>query len=191
MAKKKNSVQKLIGFDAFTKFGVRTDKCAFAFFVVEPTNISVLSAANIEAKVHHLTMLLSMIPELEILALDSCECFDTNKNYVRKRLEHETNESVRKLLQADYEYLDEIQLELSSARQFLFCIRFRKETDEQIATIINRCDKMISEHGFLAKRMKKADIKRMFGLYFGTGTEGDSIADTEGAEYFRMEDAYA
>ena len=59
MSKKKNSVQKLIGFERFTKYGVRTDKAEFAFFAVEPTNISVMSAASIDTKVHHLMMLLS------------------------------------------------------------------------------------------------------------------------------------
>ena len=44
--KKKNSVQKLIGFERFTKYGVRTDKAEFAFFAVEPTNISVMSSAS-------------------------------------------------------------------------------------------------------------------------------------------------
>ena len=76
MTKNKNGVQGLIGLERFTRFGVKTDKAELAFFSVEPTNISVLSAANIDVKIHHLMMLLSTIPDLEILALDSCECFD-------------------------------------------------------------------------------------------------------------------
>ena len=115
MTKNKNSVQGLIGFERFSRFGVKTDKAEIAFFSVEPTNISVLSAANIDVKIHHPMMLLSTIPDLEILALDSCECFDTNKVYVKKRLQTEQNEDVRKLLQADYDFLDEIQVEMSSA----------------------------------------------------------------------------
>ena len=117
MKKSKNSVQGLIGLERFTKYGVKTDKAEIAFFSVEPTNISVLSAANIDVKIHHLMMLLSTIPDLEILALDSCECFDSNKMYVKKRLQTEKNEAVRKLLQADFDFLDEIQLEMSSARR--------------------------------------------------------------------------
>lgn len=104
MTKNKNSVQGLIGLERFTRFGIKTDKAELAFFSVEPTNISVLSAANIDVKIHHLMMLLSTIPDLEILALDSCECFDSNKNHLRKRLEKEQNEAVRKLLQADYDF---------------------------------------------------------------------------------------
>ena len=69
MAKKNNGVQGLIGLERFTRFGVKSDKAEIAFFSVEPTNISVLSAANIDVKIHHLMMLLSTIPDLEILAL--------------------------------------------------------------------------------------------------------------------------
>lgn len=187
MKNNKNSVQGLIGLERFTRFGVKSDKAEIAFFSVEPTNISVLSAANIDVKIHHLMMLLSTIPDLEILALDSCECFDTNKMYVKKRLQTEQNEAVRKLLQADYDFLDEIQVEMSSARQFMFAIRFRREKDEQIFNTLNRVDKAISEHGFATKRMSKADIKRMLALYFGTSISGEEIPDIEGETEFELE----
>ena len=188
--RKNNGVQGLIGFERFTRFGVKTDKAEIAFFSVEPTNISVLSAANIDVKIHHLMMLLSTIPDFEILALDSCECFDTNKMYVKKRLQTEQNEAVRKLLQADYDFLDEIQVEMSSARQFIFAVRFRREKDEQIINIINRVDKAISEHGFAAKRMGKSDIKRMLALYFGTSISGEDIPDIEGETEFDLEELH-
>ena len=183
----KNSVQGLIGLERFSKYGVKSDKAEIAFFSVEPTNISVLSAANIDVKIHHFMMLLSTIPDLEILALDSCECFDSNKNHLRKRLEKEQNEAVRKLLQADYDFLDEIQLEMSSARQFVFALRFKREKDEQIFNTINRVDKAISEHGFAARRMSKSDIKHMLALYFGTSISGDEIPDIEGEIEFDLE----
>ena len=185
MTKNKNSVQGLICLERFTRFGVKTDKVEIVFFSVEPTNISVLSAANIDVKIHHLMMLLSTIPDLEILALDSCECFDSNKNHLRKRLEKEQNESVRKLLKADYDFLDEIQIEMSTARQFMFAVR--REKDEQIFNTINRVDKAISEHGFAARRMSKSDIKRMLALYFGTSLSGDDIPDIEGENEFDLE----
>ena len=190
MTKNKNSVQGLIGFERFSRFGVKTDKVEIAFFSVEPTNISVLSAAKFDVKIHHLMMLLSTIPDLEILALDSCECFDTNKVYVKKRLQTEQNEDVRKLLQADYDFLDEIQVEMSSARQFIFAVRFRRGKDEQIFNIINRVDKAISEHGFAAKRMGKSDIKRMLALYFGTSISGEDIPDIEGETEFDLEELH-
>ena len=186
MKNNKNSVQGLIGLERFSKYGVKSDKAEIAFFSVEPTNISVLSAANIDVKIHHFMMLLSTIPDLEILALDSCECFDSNKTYVKKRLQTEQNEAVRKLLQADYDFLDEIQIEMSTARQFMFAVRF-SEKDEQIFSTLNRVNKAISEHGFAARRMSKPEIKRMLALYFGTSISGDDIPDIEGENEFDLE----
>lgn len=187
MAKRKNNaVQSLIGFERFTRFGVKTEKTEIAFFSVEPTNISVLSAENIDTKIRYLMTLLSTVPDLEIIALDSCECFDSNKIYVKNRLQNEQNEGVRKLLQADYSFLDEIQSEMSSARQFMFAIRFRREKDEQIFNTINRVDKAISEHGFSARRMTKPEIKRMLALYFGMSISGEEITDIEGENYLEV-----
>lgn len=184
---KKSSVQPLIGFESFTKYGVRTDKAEFVFFAVEPTNISVLSAVNIEMKIHRLMLLLSMFPELELLALDSCECFDSNKAHLKKRLDTEENENIRRLLEADYDFLDEIQTEMASARQFLFAVRFRREKEESIFKLLNRIEKAIAEHGFSARRLGKSDIKRMLSLYFGTSAAGEDIPDIEGENYLEME----
>lgn len=187
MAKKKskNSLQKLTGFEAFTKYGVKTDRNEFVFYHVEPTNISVLPPEMIGNKVHDLAALLSVVPELEIMALDSCECFDDNKIYVRKRLAEEKNESVRKLLAAELDFLDEIQTGMSSAREFLFIYRFRRENEEQVFSLINRVSKAVSDHGFTAHRLEKPEIKRMLALYFGTSITGDMIPDIEGEEYIK------
>lgn len=43
-------------------------------------------------------MVLSAIPNIEIVCTDSCECFDDNKNYLRGRLEEETNPKVRSVM---------------------------------------------------------------------------------------------
>lgn len=190
MAKKKskNSLQRLIGFETFTKYGVKTEKYEFVFYHVEPTNISVLPPEIIANKMHDLATVLNVIPDLEIIALDSCECFDDNKAYVRKRLVEENNEAVRKLLAADLEFLDGIQVGMSTAREFMFAYRFRKEKEEQVFSLINRISKAIADHGFVARRLEKSEIKRMLALYFGTSITGDEIPDIEGEEFIK-EDA--
>ena len=99
----------------------------------------------------------------------------------------EQNEAVRKLLKADYDFLDEIQLEMSSARLFMFAVRFRREKPEQVFNILNRVDKTLVEHGFSARRMSKEETKRMLALYFGTSITGDEIPDIEGENEFDLE----
>lgn len=173
--------------EGFGKYGLRTGKSELAFFCVQPTNISVLSAENIDIRIHHLMMLLSLVPELEIICIDSCECFDGNKQNIRRRLSKEDNSDVRKILEADLTFLDQIQTEMSTARQFLFCIRCRNLKDEQIFQLINRVSKVISEHGFEAKRMTKPDIKRMLAVYFEASMNGDAISDIEGEDYVEVQ----
>ena len=83
--KKGRSVQELIGIKTFTKYGLMTGRGELLFFRVAPTNISVLSHANIEVKIRHLMMVLSALPDIEIICTDSSECFDDNKSYLQER----------------------------------------------------------------------------------------------------------
>ena len=121
--KKGNSVQDLMGIKTFTKYGLKTNKAELLFYLVAPTNISVLSHTNIEIKVRHLMMVLSAIPDIEIACTDSSECFDDNKAYLQMRNEEEINSKVKKILKKDVEFLDQIQVEMATARQFLFIAR--------------------------------------------------------------------
>ena len=80
--KKGRSVQDLLGIKTFTKYGLSTNKGELLFYLVSPTNISVLSHTNIEIKIRHLMMVLSALPDIEIVCTDSSECFDDNKAYL-------------------------------------------------------------------------------------------------------------
>ena len=87
--KKGRSVQQLIGIKTFTKHGIRVGKDELLFYAITPTNISVLSATNIEAKIRNMMVLLSAMPDIEVSCTDSSECFDDNKLYLKERLEGE------------------------------------------------------------------------------------------------------
>ena len=115
--KKGRSVQDLIGIKTFTKYGLATNKGELLFYLVSPTNISVLSHINIEIKIRHLMMVLSAVPDIEITCTDSSECFDDNKSYLRERLSEEQNPKVRKIIKKDIDFLDHIQMEMATARQ--------------------------------------------------------------------------
>lgn len=192
--KKKNSVQELIGIDTFSKRGLKTRNGELVFFSISPTNISVLSKENIQTKIWHLMMVLSAQPDIEITCLDSCERFDDNKSFMVERLEEEVNPRVRQCLERDIEYLDNIQIEMSTARQFMFVVRFKREKEEQIFNQINRVEKAIAEQGFEVKRMGKDDIKRFLAIYFGASMQGELIPDIDGKDCFdeeKIEKAFA
>lgn len=116
--KKGRSTQELVGIKTFTKYGLETNKNELLFYLVAPTNISVLSHMSVEIKIRHLLMVLSALPNIEITCTDSCECFDDNKSYLQQRLSEEQNPKVRKILKKDVDMLDHVQAEMATARQY-------------------------------------------------------------------------
>ena len=147
-----------------------------------------LSHTNVEIKIRHLLMVLSAHPGLEISCLDSCERFDDNKRFIKRRLREEENPAVRGVLEQEIGYLESKQIEMSTARQFLFVLRFTKgEKPEQVFQAINLTEKTITEQGFEVRRMDKDDIKRVLGLYFGTSMTGEAVEDVDGIKNFNLD----
>lgn len=181
--KKGRSVQDLIGIKMFTRYGLATSKGELLFYLVSPTNISVLSNANIESKIRHLMLVLTTIPNIEISCTDSCECFDDNKIYLQTRMSEEQNPNVRKILRRDVEMLDRLQTEMATARQFLFIMRCKGMKPEQIFQIANNTEQAIANQGFEVQRMKKADIKRFLAIYFDSSMNGEQIPDIDGEQF--------
>ena len=186
--KKGNSTRALLGLEGFTNYGIQTAGGELAVFLVQPTNISVLSHANVEIKIRHLLMVFSAHPNLEIVCLDSCQRFDDNKRFIKKRLMEEENPAVRGVLEQECGYLESKQIEMSTARQFLFVLRFTKgEKPEQVFQAINLTEKTISEQGFEVRRMDREDLKRVLGLYFGTSMTGEAVEDVDGIKNFNLD----
>jgi hypothetical protein len=183
--KKGNAVQELIGIKDFTQYGLQTNKGELLFYTVAPTNISVLSHANIEIKVRHLMMVLSAIPDIEINCTDSSECFDDNKAYLYQRMEEERNQKVKALLEKDIRFIDDIQMEMATARQFLFIARCKGMKPEQVFHSANRVEKVITEQGFEVRHMKKEDIKRFLAIYFDASVNGELMPDTDGEQFLQ------
>ena len=181
------SVQDLIGIKRFTKYGLLTNKGEMLFFLVAPTNISVLSRANIDIKIHHLTEVLSTIPNIEIICTDASECFDSNMVYLQNRIREESNAKIRKLLEKDIAFLDDIQVEMATARQFLFAIHVKGQKEKQTFDTINLILKAFADAKFEGRRMKKADIKRFLALYFEASVYGDQMPDVDGSQYLDPE----
>ena len=179
------SVQELMGIRGFTRYGLATEHGELLLFRVSPVNISVLSVSNIDVKIHTLQTALTVMPDLEIICTDSCECFDANKAYLRQREREESNACVRRLLHQDGEMLTELQAEMSTARQFVFLRRCSGLKPEQVLSLANETHKQLAGAGFEVQRMKKPDIKRFLAIYFGASMDGDRMPDVDGAQYVK------
>ena len=182
----RSSVQGLLGIESFTKYGLATSRGELLFYQVSPINISVLSKTSIETKIRNLMHILSTIPNIEITCTDSSECFDNNQIYLSERIEEESNPMIRSLLKKDKEFLDSIQIEMATSRQFAFIVRCKGMKPEQVFTLANRVEKVISDQGFEVKRMTKEDIKRFLAIYFDASYTGERMPDLDGAQYFDL-----
>ena len=180
---KRNSVQELLGIRHFTNYGLMTDHGELVFFRVAPTNISVLSTVNIQQKITGLTNLLKIEPDMGIVCTDSCECLDSNREYLRRRALEETNPKVRTLLEQDRDMLTRMQAEMSNAREFYLVKRYTGLKTEMVFTQSNTTMKNISDYGFETERLGKDQIKRILGIYFGATMDGDKLPDVDGGQY--------
>lgn len=175
------STQSLLGVKGFSRNGIQTNGHGeIVFYMVSPTNISVLSRVAVAQKIKHLMTLLSAQPDLEIVCIDSRENFDDNKLYLDERFNDEPNGKIRELLLKDKTFLDDIQVQMSTAREFLFVVRLRNESDEESFSRLNRIEKCINEQGFNCKRADKDDTKRVIARYFGVRTNDETIEDHDG-----------
>lgn len=181
------SVQELLGIKSFTDYGLLTERGELIFYQVAPINISVLSSVSIETKIRNLMHILSAIPNIEIMCTDSSECFDDNKLYLADRNAIEPNPRLRLLLDKDKEFLDAIQIEMATSRQFVFMMRCKGQKPEQVFALVNRVEKIITEQGFEVKRMTKDDIKRFLAIYFEASYTGEQVPDVDGAQYLDVE----
>ena len=72
MAKRKQSTAELIGISNFSRNGLQTkSQGEIVYFLVQPTNISVLSEQSVAIKIQHLMQLLSVQPDIEIICLNN------------------------------------------------------------------------------------------------------------------------
>jgi len=180
------STQELLGIKEINEHGVVIgNNQILVFFKIKPINIAVLPPSTIEAKIYSLTNVLKNIGEFEIICLNSAESFDDNKQYLKERIEVEDNPVIHQLLAKDLQFLDNIQVETSTAREFLFSMRFKVDRVEQIINDKHRFEKVLKEQGFEAAKASKKEIKRILAVYFAQNVVSDYFDDFDGEQYLK------
>ena len=188
--KQKQSTRELIGIDDLTDYSIKTTYGELVYFIIHPTNISVLSESTVSARIYALMTVLKGIAEIEMLCLNSKENFDENKQYLKRRMDAETNPVIRKLLQMDSTNLDRMQVQMATAREFLIIIRLNKgEGKEQkdktsdVFPYLSRIEKSLKDQGFTARRADNADIKRLLGVYYEQNVTTEKFEDFDGERW--------
>ncbi len=186
--KTKPSTRKLIGIKDISEFSLVTyNNGELVFFLVKPTNLSVLSEENIRERVHSLMNVIKGIPEMEMYAYSSRENFDANKRYLKKRMEEETNPVIRKLLEKDLEHLDNIQIQMATSREFAMMVRLKNQNEKEIMPYLNRIEKILKEQDFAAKRATHDDIQRILAVYYEQNVTQESFMNYDGEQWLSQE----
>ena len=177
------STRQLMGIDQFTENGLKVGRSELVYFLVQPENFSVLSQEGIRGKVMALTNLLRGTESVRLLALDSRESFQSNKNWYRQRMEQEELPALRELLRQDAAHLDSIQAETASAREFAMVFELDRQKDEPSRSQIARLERSIRDQGFRVRQANRQDLMRLLAVYYQRDVTTDIFDDLDGERW--------
>ena len=182
-AREKASTRQLMGIEGINGHSLATPHGELVFFMIKPTNISVLSESSVGARIYALMNVLKGIAEIEMLCLNSRENFEDNKSYLKARMDAEQNPVIRKLLAQDQTALDRMQVQMATAREFLIIIRLRNEKESDVQPYLSRIEKSLKDQGFTARRAGETDIKRLLGVYYEQNVTTEQYEDYDGERW--------
>lgn len=188
-AKQRLSARQLMNTRRITEYSLETyDGDELVYFVIRPTNLSVLSESSVGARVYALMNVLKGVAEIEMLCLNSRENFEENKGFLRRRAEEERNLVIRQLLERDQIFLDRIQVQMATAREFLILIRLRNQKGKDVFSYLDRIEKSLKEQGFDSRRADEEDIKRILAVYYEQNVTSEKFEDFDGARWIIPDD---
>lgn len=171
--RRRQSTRQLMGIQELTDHGVKTAGGELVFYLIAPDNLSVLSEEGVRQRVLALSNLLRSSAELTIVALDSRESFQRNKDWYRQRLADEPIPAIRELLWQDMEHLDEIQAGTASSREFAIVCKLDAQSAADPAQLA-QVEKRIHSHGFRVRLAGPQDVKRILAVYY----QQDAVTET-------------
>ncbi|MEY8357686.1 hypothetical protein AALA99_01515 [Anaerotruncus colihominis] len=172
------NIRKITGHSLVTLYGGE-----IVLFLIQPTNVSVLSRESLKARVNALMHVLKGFAEVELLCLSSRESFEHNKRYLAGRIEQEESPAIRQLLEQDMRHLDEIQSRTATAREFVLIVRPRSIGEREIYPYLARLEKLIREQRFTVKRADREDLKRILAVYFSGDVISEGYDDFDGQRW--------
>ena len=174
------STRQLMGIESIKDHCIATRMGDLVFFIIKPTNISVLPDSGVTARIYALLNVVKGLAEIEMLALNSKESFEDNKRFYSSRMETEELPAIRRLLEQDSNHLDRIQALMASAREFYIIVRLRNEKESEIFPYLSRIEKTIQDNGFSVSRAGEQELKRMLGIYFEQDVTTEQYEDYDG-----------
>ncbi|MBQ3462592.1 MAG: hypothetical protein IJH36_05675, partial [Clostridia bacterium] len=85
----------------------------------------------------------------------------------------------------DMDFLDSVQTDISTARQFMLVARIKGGTSDKQKSSAD-IERKLREEGFDFRHLKKPDIKRMLAIYFDASLYGEQMPDIDGEQFLEV-----
>ena len=181
--RQRQNTRQLMGISQLTGHGAKTAGGELVFFMIKPDNLSVLSGEGIRGRIKNLTDLLCATQEVRLLALDSRESFQRNKDWYRQRLETEELPAIRELLRQDAAHLDEIQAATASAREFALVYRLGPQESGEDVSRLRQTEQALRDLGFHARLAEEQDVKRLLAVYYQQDVTTERFENYDGERW--------
>ena len=126
----------------------------------------------------------ALATQQELLALDSKESFQDNRQFYRQRLEAEDMPAIRGLLVQDRQHLDSVQTTMASSREFCFVLR-RRKTDGTMNYA--PLEQQFRDCGFTVQRAEGQRLLELLAIYFEQDATHEVFSFVDGAQWLTAE----
>ena len=184
LLRQRQTTRQLMGVTRLTEHGAVCGRDELLFYLLRPDNLSILSPEGIRGRVRALTGLLQGMASLELLALDSKESFQDNRQFYRQRLEAEDMPAIRGLLVQDRQHLDSVQTTMASSREFCFVLR-RRKTDGTMNYA--PLEQQFRDCGFVVQRAEGQRLLELLAIYFEQDATHEVFSFVDGAQWLTAE----
>ena len=142
---KKEGTRQLIGIQEITDYSLRTmEHGELVFFLIHPSNLSVLSESSLAARIYG--------------------------------------------LMTDLKFLDQIQVQMATAREFILVVRLPGEEEKEVSPYLKRIEKTLNDQGFTTRRANGDDIRRVLAVYFEQNVTTERFEESDGERWVIFHD---
>lgn len=180
----KKTTRKMLNLNSMTDYSVKGyDNADYIFYIVQPFNTSVMDPYALKQKIIQASTVIKQTLELDFWVQNGRENFEKNKDYIKRRLEEETEPAVRKLLELDLRSYDEMQVSTATNRTFIMAMTLRHLKESEIIAILNRTERTLQQNGFIGHKMSREEIKVMLAVYLNQNVTTEYFEDISGERW--------
>lgn len=188
LGQKKRNVQQVIGATEINDSCITvTSGDRVGFILITPVNLNVLSPVNVRSRITKMTNILEPLGNVDFICVNSTQDYDSNKHYLNKLKEVETNNTLRELDDQDIEFFDQIRVTMATSREFAAIFRFPpKDTPEHIANCLRTARSVMKDNGLTVRQAERTDLKRLLAIYFEQNIFEAEMQDFDGERYAKL-----